>query len=241
MSGVSNGGGGGNNMLDYSAYTGGVTVNLGNATTGLANDSATGVNGGGASGISNISNVIVGAGNNYLAAVGVTTNVTFTATGNGNNILVGGSGSNTLTVSGSGNNIVIGDRGATTLSGGTGYNLLIGGYTAYDAAYADLESILGIWKTVSSATRYATAISKLTASSYAYRSIAFCHGTRQRQRHDQRRDTCPGLVLRCIGGRDRRKEYWRNAYPVLMRRQGRWSGAADGHALRPGRDVSTGR
>jgi len=167
VTGVVNGQGG-SNTLDYSAFTGGVTVNLGNTTTDLASNSATAIDGGAANGIANIGNVIVGSGNNYLTAVGVTTGVTFTATGKGNNILVGGSGNNTLTVSGSGNNIVIGDQGASTLSGGTGYNLLIGGYTAYDSVYADLESILGIWKTVSSAAKYAQAISKLTALSYAY-------------------------------------------------------------------------
>jgi Bacterial Ig-like domain (group 3)/Right handed beta helix region len=158
----------GANTLDYSAYTGGVTVNLGNATTDLANSSATGVNAGTANGISNIGNVVVGAGNNYLTAVGVSTSVTFIATGNGNNILVGGSASNTLTASGSGHNIVIGGQGTSTINGGTGYNLLIGGYTSYDAVYADLESILSIWESVTSTTKYAQAISELTASSYAY-------------------------------------------------------------------------
>ena len=176
VSGVINGQGG-SNTLDYSAYTSGVTVNLGNATTGLANSSATGVNGGAANGIANISNVVVGAGNNYLTAVGASMSVTFTATGSGSNILVGGSGNNALTASGSGDNILIGDQGTSTLSGGTGYNLLIGGSTAYDAVYADLQSIMSIWKTVTSATKYAQAISKLTASSYAYSlSAATVHG-----------------------------------------------------------------
>ena len=103
-----------------------------------------------------------------LTAVGVTSNVTFTATGNGNNILVGGSGINTLTATGSGNNILIGDHGTSTIVGGTGYNLLIGGYTAYDGVYADLQSILSIWKTVTSTLTYSQAIAKLTASTYAY-------------------------------------------------------------------------
>ena len=167
VSGVINGAGG-SNTLNYSAYTGGVTVNLGNATTGLANSSATGVNGGNSNGISNIGNVIVGAGNNYLTAVGVTTSISFTATGNGDNILVGGSGSNALTASGSGDNIIIGGIGISSIVGGTGYNLLIGGSTAYDAVYADLEAILTVWKTITSTTRYAQVITDLTASSYAY-------------------------------------------------------------------------
>ncbi len=167
ISGVINGGGG-SNTVDYSAYTGGVTVNLGNATAGLASYSATGVNGDAANGIMNIDNVVVGTGNNYLTAVGVSSSVSFTATGNGNNILVGGSGANTLNASGSGNNILIGDQGTATINGGTGYNLLIGGYTAYDAVYADLEAILGIWKTVNSTKTYGKAIASLTAQSYAY-------------------------------------------------------------------------
>jgi hypothetical protein len=135
---------------------------------GLANSSATGVNGGAANGIFNIGNVIVGAGNNYLTAVGVATSISFKATGNGNNILVGGSGNNSLTAIGTGDNIIIGDHGTSIISGGPGYNLLIGAYTAYDAVYAELESILSLWKKVNSASTYSKAISNLTASSYVY-------------------------------------------------------------------------
>jgi adhesin/invasin len=160
-------GAGGTNTLDYSAYLGGVTVNLGNGTTDLANFSATGVNGGAADGVSNISAVIGGAGNNYLTAVGATTDIAFTVTSNGNNILVGGSGSNTLTAAGSGNNIIVGGDGTATISGGTGYDLLIGGTTDYDAVSADLKNILGIWKTVKSATLYTQAISRLTSPTSA--------------------------------------------------------------------------
>ena len=167
VSGVMDGKGG-SNTLSYATNTGGVTVNLGNATTGLANSSATGINGGGANGIANISTVVVGGGDNYLTAVGVSTNVTFTATGNGNNILVGGSGNNTLIVSGTGHNMVIGGHGISTLNGGTGHNLLIGGYTAYDAVFADLGSIMNLWKTVNNANSYAQAITTLLASSFAY-------------------------------------------------------------------------
>jgi PKD domain len=159
---------GGSNTLNYSAYTAGVTVNLGNATVDLANDSATGVYGGAANGIANIGTVVVGAGNNFLTAAGLANNVTFVASGNGNNILVGGAGSNTLTASGTGNNILIGGHGAATINGGTGYNLLIGGFTAYDAIFADLEYILGVWKTVNSAKTYAKAISSLTAASFPF-------------------------------------------------------------------------
>jgi autotransporter-associated beta strand protein len=176
VSGVVNGMGG-SNTLDYTAYTTPVRVNLGSGTAGMATSSATGIHASDANGIANIGAVIVGSGNNVLSAAGASTAVTFTVEGNGNNIVVGGSGTNTLTVSGSGNNVVIGDQGASTLNGGTGYNLLIGGATAYDAVLADLESILGIWETVNGVGTYSAAISKLMAKSYAYAlSSATVHG-----------------------------------------------------------------
>jgi hypothetical protein len=160
---------GGSNSLNYSnTSTTGVTVNLGSATTGLANNSATGIDSGAANGISNIANVSVSAGNNYLTAVGVASSITFTAAGNGNNILVGGSGTNTLTVSGSGDNIVIGDHGNSAIDGGTGYNLLIGGYTDYDGNNANLEGIQSIWDTVKSTATFTTAVNNLkTSATYA--------------------------------------------------------------------------
>lgn len=170
---------GGANTLDYSGYGSPVTVNFGNATTGLATSSATGIRGGAANGIADIGAVIVGSGDNYLTAVGVTTGVSFKALGNGNNILVGGSGNNTLTASGSGNNLLIGGKGTATLIGGTGYNLLIGGSTAYDAVLADLEAILDLWKPVDSAGTYATAIANLTAtSSPRFLTATTVHGTK---------------------------------------------------------------
>jgi autotransporter-associated beta strand protein len=168
---------GGSNTLDYSAYTTPVRVNLGSGTSGMASSSATGVDATNAKGISNIGNVIVGSGDNVVSAVGASTAVSFTAKGNGNNILVGGSGTNTLTVTGSGNNVVIGDKGVSAINGGTGYNLLIGGYTAYDAVLSDLQSILGIWATVNSSGSYSSAISSLMAKSYAYSlTSATVHG-----------------------------------------------------------------
>jgi autotransporter-associated beta strand protein len=170
---------GGANTLDYSAYNAPATVNLGTATTGLANRSATGVRNGAANGIANIGAVIVGSRDNVLTAVGVSSAVQFTATGNGNNILVGGSGRNTLTASGSGNNIIIGGTGASTISGGTGYNLLVGGSAAFDSVLAKLESILGNWKTVNSASTYGSVITKLTAASSAVvLSPATVHGNK---------------------------------------------------------------
>jgi hypothetical protein len=170
---------GGSNTLDYSAYNAPVRVNLGHGTSGMASSSATGVDALNANGIANIGTVIAGSGNNVLSAFGATTAVTFTAGGNGNNILLGGSGQNTLTVTGTGNNVIIGEKGASVLSGGTGYNLLIGGNTAYDAVLSDLQSILSIWETVNSAGTYSAAISALMAKSYAYSlTSTTVHGTK---------------------------------------------------------------
>jgi Ca2+-binding RTX toxin-like protein len=167
----------GSNVLDYSAYKTGVTVNLGAGTTDLPVHSATGVAGGAAEGISHFATVLVGDGNNYLTAVGASFDVSFSASGSGNNIMVGGSGVNTLIASGTGNNIVIGGRGASTIYGGSGYNLLVGGYTDFDAASADLQVIGNVWKTVNSATKYAKAVSQLSTLSYAYSlTAATVHG-----------------------------------------------------------------
>ena len=167
VTGVINGTGG-TNTLDYSNYGSPVTVNLGTGTTGLANNSASAVNGGLANGVANIGAVIAGSGNNYLTAVGSSSSVSLTANGNGNNIIVGGSGSSTLTATGSGNNIIIGDQGTSVINGGTGYNLLIGGTTAYDAVLADLQAILGIWQSVNSSSTFKSTIARLMSTTAAF-------------------------------------------------------------------------
>ena len=142
-----------------------MTVNLGAGTTDLPARSATGIDGGLANGIANFSSVIVGNGSNFVTAVGVFANVALTAAGNGNNILIGGSGANVLSALGTGNNILVGGQGAAVLSGGSGYNLMIGGWTAYDAVFTDWESIMNTWKSVSSVKSFNKAVSSLSASS----------------------------------------------------------------------------
>jgi hypothetical protein len=139
-------GGGGNNWLDYSAYTTAVTVNL-------ATNTATGIDGGLAGGISNIRNVRGGQGGGSNTLIG----------NSQGNILIGGSGTNTIT-GGSGRSILIGGTGKDTVTGGSGNDILIAGYTDYDTSSlandVALEAILTEWQ---SADSYTTRISKIKA------------------------------------------------------------------------------
>jgi hypothetical protein len=83
--------GGSNNTLDYSAYTGDVTVNLRlHTATALA-------------GISGIQNVIGSIGNDLLVGDG---NANMLTGGTGRNIIIGGGGAATL-IGGAGDNILI--------------------------------------------------------------------------------------------------------------------------------------
>ncbi len=138
VSGKIDGGGGGNDWLDYAAYTTPVTVNLATGT-------ATGVGGG----IANIRDVRGGQGGNTL---------TGDAQGN---ILIGGAGPNTI-VGGSGRSILIGGKGKDTVTGNSGGDILIAGYTNFDSSSLAndlaLESILAEWQ---SANSYATRISHI--------------------------------------------------------------------------------
>ena len=125
-------GGAGNNWLDYSAYTTGVTVNL-----------ATGAATGFGAATANIVNVRGGSGNDTL-------------TGNTKgNILIGGAGNDTL-IGGSGRSILIGGTGVDTVTGGSGDDIVIGGTTSFDNNNAALDSILGEWQ--SATDSYATRI-----------------------------------------------------------------------------------
>jgi hypothetical protein len=138
VSGKIDGGGGGNDWLDYAAYTTPVTVNL-------ATNTATGVGGG----IAHIPNVRGGQGGNTL-------------TGNAlGNILIGGAGSNTIN-GGTGRSLLIGGQGKDTVTGHSGGDILIAGSTSYDSSSLAhdlaLESILAEWQ---SANSYATRIYNL--------------------------------------------------------------------------------
>jgi autotransporter-associated beta strand protein len=113
---------GGNNFLDYSAFTAGVTVNL---QAGLA----TGLT----SGIANIHYVSGGSGNDTLIGDGQN-NVLY---GNGGaDLLVGLDGDDILD-GGPGNDVLIGGLGTDQLIGRTGEDLLIGGRTVWDTQIAN--------------------------------------------------------------------------------------------------------
>jgi hypothetical protein len=145
--GTINGGGapaGQGDWLDYSALSTAVTVNLATGT-------ATSVDGRAAGGVTNIQNVF--GSNGGCTLIG-------NAQGN---ILIGGAGTNSL-IGGSGRSLLIADRGVSTIKGGSGGlagggDILIGGYTSYDAMTAANEtalmSILAEWQSADSfATRF---------------------------------------------------------------------------------------
>jgi hypothetical protein len=138
VSGRLDGGGAGNDWLDYAAYTTLVPVSL-------TSNTATGVTGG----IANIRNVRGGQGGNIL-------------TGNSlGNILIGGNGTDTI-IGGSGRSILIGGKGNEIVKGGSDDDIAIGGYTDFDstgdAHDQALMSILAEWQ---SANSYATRISHI--------------------------------------------------------------------------------
>jgi Ca2+-binding RTX toxin-like protein len=92
--------GGSNNTLDYSAYTGDITVNL-----SLATPTATAL-----AGISGIENVTGSIGNDLLVG---DANANVLIGGTGRNVIIGGGGADTL-IGGGGDNLIIG--------GTTGYD-----------------------------------------------------------------------------------------------------------------------
>jgi hypothetical protein len=138
VSGAIDGGGGTNDWLDYAAYTTPVTVNLAAGT-------ATGVVGG----IAHIRNVRGGKNGNYLVG---------DAQGN---VLIGGAGTNRIS-GGTNPSLLIGGKGPANVSGGSGDDILIAGYTDYDASTLAndlaLESILDEWL---SANLYSTRIAHI--------------------------------------------------------------------------------
>jgi hypothetical protein len=117
---------GGDNTLDYSALSAGVTVNLTTGTASHVGSSGTRV--------FNIDGVLGGAGKNTL------TGGAFPC------FLVGGAGNDTLN-GGVGAAVLIGDAGTDTLNGGSGQDILIGDTTTYDnsAGIAALDAILSEW------------------------------------------------------------------------------------------------
>jgi Ca2+-binding RTX toxin-like protein len=134
-------GGAGLNMLDYAAYTTAINVNLATGT-------ATGVT----KGVSNISVVRGGSGNDTIQA------------DNGNDVLIGGAGNDTL-IAGSGRDVLFGGLGADTLTGGSGEDILIGGTTKLDSSLTEIDALLAYWANPNLA--YATRVAALKAGTVA--------------------------------------------------------------------------
>jgi len=110
-------GGPGVNTLDYSAYTGDVTVNLPLHLASLVNQAAA------ANSIFNIQNV----------------------TGSiGNDMLVGDANANVL-IGGARRNVIIDGSGSDAVTGGGGDNILIGGSTIWDSNMTALQAIMQEW------------------------------------------------------------------------------------------------
>ena len=129
-------GGGGNDTLNYSAYTTSVRVNL-------TADSATSIDGGLAGGITGIANVTGGSGNDILIG---NTSANVLRDGNGNDIIVGGGGADII-YGGRGDDIIItGDStSAATVYGDGGKDLMIGGSYAHQTNLAALNSLMAEW------------------------------------------------------------------------------------------------
>jgi Ca2+-binding RTX toxin-like protein len=139
VTGIIDGGGGGN-TLNYAAYITGVNVNL---TSNVAT---------GTGGIANIQNVTGGSGNDNLTGNSAD-NILMGGPGNdivnggsgGHDILVGGDGNDSLTT-GPNRSILIGSSGNDTLHAGGGDDLLIAGLTLYDTNATALAAIMNEWK-----------------------------------------------------------------------------------------------
>jgi hypothetical protein len=127
---------GGNNSLDYSAYTSTVIVDLPLA-------SGTGVGGN----VFNIQNVTGGTGGGPAGSYNL-------LVGNGGNILHGGSGRRNLLIAGG---------TASVLIGGDDEDILIGGSTAYDKDLSALLAVMKEWTRTDEG--YATRVANLTSGS----------------------------------------------------------------------------
>jgi Ca2+-binding RTX toxin-like protein len=108
-------------MLDYAAYTTGVSVNL-------AAGSATSIG----HGVNNIAVVRGGSASDTIVGDG------------GNDILIGGAGNDTL-IAGSGRDLLFGGLGSDILSGGAGESILISGTTKFDTNLTTIDNLLAYW------------------------------------------------------------------------------------------------
>jgi hypothetical protein len=119
-------GGGGGDWLDYSLFTTPVIVNLSTGAASRVAGAATGK-------VSQVRNVVGGAGNDMLVGNAL------------GNILIGGSATNVIT-GGSGRSLLVGGTGSATIKGGSADDILIAGTTSFDSNHAALMSILAEWQ-----------------------------------------------------------------------------------------------
>jgi Ca2+-binding RTX toxin-like protein len=128
-------GGSGTDLLDYSAYTTAVTVNLGAGT-------ATGTGG-----VSGFEDIAGGDGNDLLAGNAAANDI---SGGNGDDIILGLAGNDTLDGN-AGMDIVAGGSGADTVHGNNGDDILVGGVLTYadESSFAinqaALNAIMAEW------------------------------------------------------------------------------------------------
>ncbi len=125
---------GGGDWLDYSLFPANSPV-----TVNLTSGQATGVS----AGVTNIQNVLGGAGNDTLTGSVL------------GSILLGGAGNDVLKGAGGGN-LLIGGQGSDTVTAGSGGDILIGGWTDYDvssdAHRSALAAIMMEWRSVKPGT-----------------------------------------------------------------------------------------
>jgi Ca2+-binding RTX toxin-like protein len=117
-------------LLDYSAYTSNITVDL---TSGRAT---------GTFAVIGIENVAGGQGNDLLR--GNSADNTLVG-GGGSDIILGMAGNDTIKGS-SGRSLLLGGSGQDTLIAGGADDILIGGTTLYDLDDASLKAILKVWQ-----------------------------------------------------------------------------------------------
>jgi RTX calcium-binding nonapeptide repeat (4 copies) len=122
-------GGAGTDLLDYSAFTSNVTVDL---TAGAATGTA---------GVLNFENVAGGSGDDLLRG---TAGANVLEGNGGNDILIGNDGNDTL-LGGAGRDLLIGGMGSDRLEGGEDDDILIAGPTAHDLNDSALRDQQGGW------------------------------------------------------------------------------------------------
>ncbi len=133
-------GGLGDDILDYTRHSAGVTVDL-----SVGAPTAT-----------NITRLL----DSFEVILGGSGNDSIKGSATRSMVMVGGAGNDTIT-GGTGRDILIGGLGSDTIRGGSGEDIVIGGQTAYDNS---VTSLLGIRKEWTSAASFADRVSHLNGT-----------------------------------------------------------------------------